>query len=199
MKPQDFYPRITDFVARPAHERQHALLVLHTDIVEEYLAAVEAITPERAAHVLPHDGRTIAQVVGHIMEWERWLITAAGEMAAGVAYPQIMRRQGYVDADGHARSFDSVDAFNAHQEAMQKSLDWETIQALALGTASDLQILFCKSGLLPAERLEQTRRFRWKLPTGDTLTVPCGWFLWMVTLEHEAVEHEGDLKAGLIK
>jgi hypothetical protein len=46
------------------------------------------------------------------------------------------------------------------------------------------------------EQLEGTRRYDYRLPTGVTLTIPCGWYLWMVTLEHEMVEHAADLMLG---
>jgi hypothetical protein len=31
------------------------------------------------------------------------------------------------------------------------------------------------------------------LPSGITLTVPVGWYLWLVSIEHEAVDHAEDL------
>lgn len=61
------------------------------------------------------DGRTLAQVVGHIAEWERFTILAVGEIIAGVHWPRIMNLSGYVEPDGQVREFTSVDAFNDYQ------------------------------------------------------------------------------------
>jgi hypothetical protein len=50
-------------------------------------------------------GLTIAQVVGHIAEWERFTILAAGEIMAGVQWPRIMTLSGYVEPDGRGQDF----------------------------------------------------------------------------------------------
>ena len=66
-----------------------------------------------------------------------------------------------------------------------------------VGGIQPLHRLFADPDLLPTERLEQTGRWdHYRLPTGVTLRVPCGWFLWMIAIEHEAVEHADDLALG---
>ncbi|MCX6036761.1 MAG: hypothetical protein NTW99_02495, partial [Chloroflexi bacterium] len=60
-------------------------------------------------------------------------------------------------------------------------------------TAAMLQILFAHPSLVSWERLEQTKAYRWQLPNEMNVMVSCGWYLWMVTLEHEASEHAVDL------
>ena len=40
-----------------------------------------------------------------------------------------------------------------------------------------------------AELLEQTRSHTFTLRDSLTLTMPVGWYLWIITIEHEAVEH----------
>jgi hypothetical protein len=75
----------------------------------------------------------------------------------------------------------------------QAAWSWEQIQDLAVQTASTLQILFAHPSIVSWERLEQTKAYRWQLPNKMFVTVSCGWYLWMVTLEHEAVEHALDL------
>jgi hypothetical protein len=135
----------------------------------------------------------VGQVVGHIAEWERFTILAVGEMIAGVRWPQIMNLSGYIETDGRVREFISVDAFNNYQATKHAAWSWEQIQDLAIYTATTLQVLLAHPTLVSWERLEQTRAYRWRLPNGESVTVPCGWYLWMVTLEHEAVEHAVDL------
>lgn len=50
---------------------------------------------------------------------------------------------------------------------------------------------FPPKGLI--EFLESTDLYEWKILPGRTLTIPAGWYLWMVYIEHEGVEHAQDL------
>jgi hypothetical protein len=68
-----------------------------------------------------------------------------------------------------------------------------SIQDLAIYTATTFQILFAHPSLLSWERLEQTNAYRWRLPNAMSVTVSCGWYVWTITLAHEAVEHAADL------
>ncbi|MGA2505549.1 MAG: hypothetical protein ABSG01_15820 [Anaerolineales bacterium] len=104
-----------------------------------------------------------------------------------------MKLAGYVEPDGQVREFTSVDAFNDYQATKHAAWSWEYIRSLAIQTAATLQILFAHSSLASWERLEQTKAYRWQLPNEMSVSVSCGWYLWMVTLEHEAVEHAVDL------
>ena len=192
VKAEHFYQRIVEIATQLPHERHALLTRLHTDVVTRYLDAVRAISRQDAARG-SSDGRTIAQVVGHIAEWERFTILAAGEMIAGVEWPRIMTMSGYVEPDGRAQDFASVDAFNACQATKHAAWPWERIRDLAVHTATALHALFTEPALLPPERLEQTRACEWHLPNGVTLAVPAGWYLWMVSIKHEAVEHAADL------
>ena len=104
-----------------------------------------------------------------------------------------MNLSGYVEPDGQVREFASVDAFNDYQATKQMGWLWDRIQDLAIQTATTLQVLFAHPSLVSWERLEQTKAYQWPLPNEMSVTVSCGWYLWMVTLEHEAVEHAFDL------
>lgn len=192
MNPEDFYQKITAIAAQPPAERPLALVRLHTEVVMPYLAAVRALTAHAAAQV-GVDGRTVGQVVGHIAEWERYTLLAMGEVIAGVRWPQIMRMSGYLEPEGTVQEFSSVAAFNAYQAAKHAACAWEPIQDLALRAATALQALFAHPVLVPWQCLEDTQSFCWQLPNGTGLNLACGWYLWMVTLEHEAVEHAADL------
>ena len=124
---------------------------------------------------------------------------AAGEILAGVKWPRLMSRSGYIDPDGRTHDFPDVAAFNAYYAEQHANQSWATIQAQAIHTASTLDQLFRASKLLTAERLEQSWPYQhYSLPIGLTLTIPCGWFLWMIAIEHEAVEHAADLALGRI-
>jgi len=116
MKADAFYQRIVAIAAQSPAERRLSLIHLHTDVVIPYLDAVRAMTAQDATCV-SSDGRTLAQVVGHIAEWERFTILAVGEIIAGVRWPQIMNLSGYVEPEGQVRGFASIDAFNAYQAA----------------------------------------------------------------------------------
>jgi hypothetical protein len=192
MKAEVFYPKIVAIAAEPPAERLFSLVDLHTDVITPYLNAVRAMTAQDAARV-SSDGRTLAQVVGHIAEWERYTILAVGEIITGVRWPQIMNMSGYVGQDGQVREFTSVDAFNDYQAARHAAWSWEQIQNLAIQTAVTLQVLFAHPSLVSWERLEQAKAYHWRLPNEMSVTASCGWFLWMITLEHEAVEHAVDL------
>ena len=192
MKAEVFYQKIVAIAAQSPAERRLSLVGLHTDVVTPYLNAVRAMTAQDAARI-SSDGRTLGQVVGHIAEWERFTILAVGEIITGVRWPQIMNMSGYVEPDGQVREFTSVDAFNDYQANKHAEWSWVQIQDLAIQTAATLQVLFAHPSLVSWERLEQTKAYCWQLPNEMSVTVSCGWYLWMVTLEHEAVEHAVDL------
>ena len=195
MKREAFYQQIVEIAAQPPHERHTLLAQLHNEVVTRYLDTVWAITQQDARGV-SSDGRTIAQVVGHIAEWERFAILAAGEMIAGLQWPRIMTNSGYLEPDGRALDFASDDAFNAYQATKHASWPWEQIRELAIHTATSLHALFTQTALLSPDRLEQTRGYDWHLAKGTSLVVPCGWYIWTVSIEHEAVEHAADLGWG---
>ena len=192
MKAEVFYQKIVAIAAQPPAERRISLVGLHTEVVTLYLNAVRAMTAQDAGRV-SSDNRTLGQVVGHIAEWERFSILAVGEIITGVRWPQIMNLSGYVEPDGQVYEFNSVDAFNDYQATKHAAWSWKQIQDLAIQTAANLQILFAHPSLVSWERLEQTKAYRWPLPNEMSVMVSCGWYLWMVTLEHEAVEHALDL------
>lgn len=193
MKPEVFYPRVLEIFAEAADERHRRMTPLHDEVMGWYLGRVQAITAEAAAGRCA-EGRTLAQVVGHIMEWDRYMVVSAGEMLAGVEWPGIMAMERYVETDGQSSGYSSLDEFNARQAAKHASWPWPRIQALALDISRVVHDLFTSPGLLTARKLEATRPYVWRVPGGSRLTIPAGWFVWMVTLEHEGVEHEPELE-----
>lgn len=104
-----------------------------------------------------------------------------------------MSGKGYLDADGNEHVLKGDDALNAFQAQQQQELPWISIQSEAIVLSRRLLQLFTGSGLVTPEVLDSSRKFHWKYPDGIEISLTCGWFLWMVSLEHEAVEHSADL------
>ena len=134
---------------------------------------IRRITPQEALRVVP-DSRTVAQVVGHIAEWDRAVVLAVGEILADVTWPRLMSETVTIEPDGKVRSFASVAEFNAYYALKHAGQSWEDIQGLALDMAMTLHQLFVHPGVVIPEHLESTCPYDYKLPTGVTLTLPCG-------------------------
>jgi hypothetical protein len=192
MRADEFYQELIKICAQPPYNRYGRLAELHTEIVMRYLSTLRTMTRKQARQS-GADGRTIAQVVGHIAEWERYVIFATAEIVNGIKWPRIMTFTGFLDTDGQELSFDSTDAFNAHHAAKHATQPWEEIQELAIHTATALHTIFTQPAILSPDSLQRTNDYKWRLPSGITLTVPVGWYLWLVSIEHEAVDHAKDL------
>jgi hypothetical protein len=190
-----FYQRIAEIVAWPPQERHRRLAELHAGVADGYCAAVQAIGAASAARPGP-DGRSVAQVIGHIAEWDRYALLAAGELLAGVKWPRIMVNAGFIEPDGAERTFKGVHHFNAYHAERQVGLPWEEIRDLAIRSARALQALFAHPALLTPDLLEQTRSYEFTLADTLTLTAPIGWYIWIITIEHEAVEHVDEVGWG---
>ena len=137
------------------------------------------------------DQRTIAQVVTHIMEWDRFSILSAGDILAGVSHPRTVTSiEGYIDRDGKAMNFATIDEFNAYQDQQGARYSWDQLQALAIDAAETLHTLFTDPRLLNAERLEQTMQWHKRLQNCTVIQpIAMGWSLWIAELQHQAVEH----------
>lgn len=187
-----FYPRVATILELPPPERHQQLLILHDGILAGYLQLVGGMTLQFAQRI-GRDGRTLAQIVGHIAEWERYTILAAAELVCGATWPRIMQYSGYLETDGRELNFTNEEEFNAYQAAKHAAMPWEQIRQLALRTAPALHAFFSHPALLTAERLENTHPIQWGLPGYEKRPIPLGWYLWIISLEHEAVEHAADL------
>jgi hypothetical protein len=195
MLSDDFYESLVAAAQQPPQKRHLTLTDLHMEAINTYLETIRNITTQGAMRVVP-DSRTVAQVVAHIAEWDRAVILAVGEVLAGVTWPRLMSQTATIEPDGAVRTFAGVDEFNAYYALKYAGHPWEDIQGLALDMATMLHQLFVHPGIVTPEQLEGTHGYDYRLPSGVTLTIPCGWYLWMVTLEHEMVEHAADLKLG---
>ncbi len=187
-----FYQELTRIATQPAYSRYGLLAEFHTKVTLQYLNALRMITEQKALQP-GSDGRSIAQVVGHIAEWDRFTLLAVGEIAVGVQCPRIMSLAGYTEPDGTILGFADKDAFNAYQIAKHANWTWEQIQELAIHMATALHAFFTQPALISPDLLEQTHTCKWGLPTGISLSLPAGWYLWLVSLEHKAVLHAADI------
>ncbi len=192
MQAEDFYTRYGSLLALQPEDRHAGLCALHAATHAEYSGWLQAITAE-AAQSASSDGRSIALVVGHVAAWDRFMLQACGEMLSGAPWPGFMDLKGCLDEDGERRDFESIDAFNAYHADLQRDLPWERIQSEALDRAAAACSVYAQPGLLTPERLERTRPTEWGLPGGKRVRAAVGWQIWMILMEHEAVEHAADL------
>jgi len=195
MKAEAFYQRFADLMNQSPVESYRLMSAFHDEIAAAYLAVLRAITPQQAVHVLA-EGRTAMQVVRHILEWDRYMLIGFGEIMAGVTWPGMWARKRYVHPDGTDDGYETLDGFNALVKGRYPDTDWSLVQAEAIRVTTMLHRLLTQSGLITPELLDGTRAFNnFKTPTGLTINrpLPCGWYLWMVVLEHPAVEHMEDL------
>ena len=200
METEIFYQRVIENAAQPPLQRHRLFTQLHSEVVAAYLKAIHKLTPDKADRIVAtgSDARTVAQVVGHIAAWEQFSILAGGDMLAGVQHPRMATTvEGYIATDGQIMNFPGIDAFNAYHAGQHANWSWERIQALAIDTATTLQVLFSHPALLSADRLEQTKLFRKRLQNGFIIdNIAMGWNVWITALEHEAIEHAVDLDIG---
>ena len=196
MRSEDFYAEFAAIMGSEA-ARYPRMAALHDRIFAKQASQLCAITDAGAARLVP-DGRSVAIVVAHILEWERYIITSMGEIMAGVELPGLIAHKRYVEQDGADHEYTDIDSFNALQLKRYEGVPWSTIQTRAIDSATTLLRLFTTSGLITAELLDRTRMLRrFELPDGTPLPMACGWLLWMIVLEHAGVEHAADLELGI--
>ncbi len=192
-----FYESIVRIFELPPQERHQQLITLHSQVKNEYVAAIQRITAAAAERPVAVDGdqRTLAQVVAHITEWERFGILAAGDVLAGVQHPRTVTDvKGFVETDGRRIDFADVHEFNRHQAEKYSTWSWPQLQKQAIDTAEIFYELFAHPQLLTAERLEHTKPHRKRLANGQVIdNTTMGWCLWVIYLDHEAVEHAEEL------
>lgn len=170
-------------------ERYERLVVLHKETLHFYISTLQSITIEKARQKIS-DGRTIAEVVAHIVAWEEWQIQVFNDPNRQGRLKEQINLCGYFDAENNkVVDFKNVDDFNAYQTEKYSKWKWKNIQQKATSTATKLREIFPD---IPSDGwinfLESTPSHQWKILPNKTITVPAGWYLWMVSLEHEAVK-----------
>lgn len=192
MDERSFISEIRRIFALAPNERYDEMCAFHQRVHSAYTQSIRSITPERAA-LTSSDGRLVSQVVGHIMEWERYTLFCLGQLLSGVKTRKLLWKNGYVDLAGEPYHFGSLDAFNAFQAERQASVPWQALQAESLRMADTLLYLLSKPTIFIPALFEDTESISPELYDGKKLPIPSGWFLWYVILDHEAVEHARDL------
>lgn len=190
-----FYQLLGEIAALPPNERHERMVALHAEVTEGYCSAVARLSEQDAARVGP-DGRTVAQVIGHILEWDRFTLLGVGELLAGVEFPRIVNNVGWLDRAGQEYTFESVDEFNAFQAQQALTMEWTDIRDGTIRAARRLQAVFAHPNLVNAELLDRTRPFTFTLGEDLTLTLPVGWYMWMLVVEHQAIEHVDEVGWG---
>ena len=191
MDERSFINEIRSTFSLAPQQRLQAMISLHQKVCEAYCQAVSGID-EAHAESKSSDGRLIKQVVGHIMEWDRFTLQCYGQLLSGVKNRKILWKTGYTDSMGEPFNFSSIEAFNNFQMERQATVPWAQIQVDAIRLAKTLQSLL-SSTLITPQLLEDTETISPELYDGQRLPIPSGWFLWYVILDHEAVEHATDL------
>ena len=191
MNHTEFTQTLSGAIQLPVEERYTRFAGVHAAIWQEYQLAVQSMTPDKAAEI-SSDGRSIALVVGHIAEWDRFFIQMCAEFLAGVPRPRSWSLKGYLGNDGSVMDFDNIEAFNQYQMKRQAELPWEDIQLTALRSGEVLYRLFTTPGLMDAPQLENSKPGRWQLP-GYSGEAPMAWMVWAIIMEHEGVEHALDI------
>lgn len=192
-----WYQNLVEIAFLPPRQRYDALVELHALTLEDYLRRLTAMS-NKQAYEASSDGRTKAIVVAHIMGWEEWQIQVFSDPNRGERLGKQIKLQGYYDDEKDAHvDFKGVDEFNTYQGQRYASWQWTDIRDKAIDIAEKLRSFFLEQ---PAEEwinfLENTPVRRWQLTPEHVLTIPAGWYLWMVSLKHEAVEHRKDLETG---
>jgi len=191
MDERSFINEIRRIFSLAPQSRLQAMISFHQLVCETYCQAVSGIDETRAESK-SSDGRLIKQVVGHIMEWDRFTLLCYGQLLSGVKSRKILWKNGYTDSIGEPYNFSSIEAFNVFQAERQAELTWTHIQVEAIRLAQTLKSLL-SSTLVTPKLLEDTETISPELYDGERLPIPSGWFLWYVILDHEAVEHARDL------
>lgn len=192
---EHWYERLLDIASESDTSKRYANLVqLHRETLDFYLPAIQALNNEDASKQ-SSDGRPVSLVVAHIMAWEDWQVQVFTDSNRDERLRRQMKLQGYYDSEGDKMvDFKNVDDFNAYQADKYSHWSWKDIQQKTIKTALKLQSIFSPN---PTSEwinfLESTPIHTWKILPNKTLTLPAGWYLWMVSLEHEAVEHKRDL------
>ncbi|HWQ46488.1 MAG TPA: hypothetical protein VN376_06450 [Longilinea sp.] len=191
-----FYTKIAAILQLDPEARHAEMRKLHGKLLPLYISAIEQISSEKAAQK-SSDDRSIAQVVGHILEWDRFIIQSSSEIISGCSTPRLFNLKGYLDPYGNSYDFESIDDFNGFQAVRQAGLAWPVIQEEALRVAKAIQALFFQESLLTAGTLEETALYDWHSPDDKVIRTTSGWFLWVIAMEHETIEHAFDLNINI--
>ncbi len=145
-----------------------------------FMREVQDLSGEQAAMPWTEDGRSLKEILGHIIGWEKWTAAALDEIAAGQTEPAIMSLGGY--PVGIAR-YASIDVFNAARMGEARERPWAD---LLEESSAVFDRMVAAAERTPAGQLIETHDFYWPDVGG---TLPCGLYLLMVASHHYQEEH----------
>ncbi len=191
---ETWYQNLALIAGKTSTQRYEGLVSLHGTTLEDYINALNQITEEQA-EAPGVDGRKRKIVVAHIMGWEEWQTQVFADPQRKERLNKQLHMECYQDPQTEKMmDFPSVDEFNAHQEKLYKNWSWNDIRNKAIATANHLRSFFPDNpSAVWLTFLDSKPTKEWHVTKDITLTVPGAWYLWMVSLEHEAVEHRKDL------
>ncbi len=151
-----------------------------------FMREVQDLSGEQAAMPWTEDGRSLKEIVGHIMGWEQWTVASLGEIAAGQSEPGVMSLSGY--PIGISR-YASIDVFNAARMGEARERPWAE---LLDESAAVFESMIDAADSVSASQLAESSPFYWPEVGG---TVPCGLYLLMVASHHYQSEHLPEITA----
>ena len=151
-----------------------------------FMREVQDLSGEQAAMPWTEDGRSLKEILGHIIGWEKWTAAALDEILAGQTEPAIMSLGGY--PVGIAR-YASIDVFNAARMGEARERPWAD---LVEESSAVFDRLIAAAERTPAGQLTETHDFYWPEVGG---TLPCGLYLLMVPSHHYQEEHLPEVAA----
>lgn len=170
---------------RDEQQKQRLLEILRSCRFN-FMREVQDLSGEQAAMPWTEDGRSLKEIVGHIMAWERWTVAGLEEIAAGQSEPGVMSLSGY--PIGISR-YASIDVFNAARMGEARERPWAE---LLDESAHVFESMIAAADGVSAETLHDTSPFYWPEVGG---TVPCGLYLLMVASHHYQSEHLPEIAA----
>lgn len=198
--PDQWLKNIVNISQLPSIQKYQTLVKLHRQTLSEYIKDLEAMTEEEAKKT-SSDGRARKIVIAHIMGWEEFQIQVFEDKDPLTRLHKQLNFQGYIDPDTgqsidffdpHRRS-NSVNNFNAYQAKKYNNWSWNKIMQRAINSSQRLKNCFPDKPSKQFLRfLEGTPPKKWKLKENFEITIPAGFYLWMVSLKHEAIEHRRD-------
>lgn len=195
MQNEKFFSTIRQIFELPPLQRHARLLKFYAEIQEAYLEVIESMDTAAAARPsgIDDDPRNLAQIVGHITEWDRFIMQGLCDVLIGCRHPRLVSDfEGFISRDGERIDFSSVDSFNDYHAEEQAALPWEQLLREAIQITHSLYALVSHPDLLNAPRLEATEAHDLPVP-GDPIHTRMGWLLWYYSMEHMAIGHAPEL------
>ncbi len=172
--------------------RQH-----HDESLALHLPFIHQMTSEQAAEPVP-GGWHRRDVVAHIKSWQE-KATEAFKSPDSDQISQLLLRMGYESVDPfdfYKANPSKVDQLNKSIVKTSRRSPWTLLQSQALYSAKELSRQFPKQPKPEIlKKLEGTKDHKWHIIRG--IDIPAGWYLWMVAIEHQSLQHFSDLRAPI--